>query len=138
MCSFSFGFKNGFSFGLLTHGTESKFNLKSFYKLKFKLNFFLLNPALNGELVDDPLSLDVLEHDVLERDVGVPGQRVNMTKVTVAYSDSLPILFAVHGRVWPVLHGPNSTKSNQFYMRLSVAGKIRFGSTCLVHYCCCC
>ena len=43
------------------------------------------------------------------------GQRSNMTKVTVAYSDSVPTLYVVHGRAKPVLHGPDSTETNLFH-----------------------
>ena len=32
--------------------------------------------------------------------------------MTVAYSDSLPTLYVVHGRAKPVLRGPNSTEPN--------------------------
>ena len=43
------------------------------------------------------------------------GQRSNMTEVRVAYSDTPPTLYEVHGRAKPVLCGPNSTESNLFH-----------------------
>ena len=33
-------------------------------------------------------------------------------RMTVAYSDSLPTLYVVHGRAKPVFRGPNSTEPN--------------------------
>ena len=35
--------------------------------------------------------------------------------MTVAYSDSHPALYVVHGRAKPVLRGPNSTDPNLFH-----------------------
>ena len=35
--------------------------------------------------------------------------------MTIAYSDSLPTLYVVHGRAKAVIRGPNSTEPNLFY-----------------------
>ena len=43
------------------------------------------------------------------------GQRSLLRSMPVAYSDSHPTLYVVHGRAKPVLHGPNSTDSNLFH-----------------------
>ena len=43
------------------------------------------------------------------------GQIFFFLSTTVAYSDSHPSLYVVHGRAKPVLHGPNSTEYNLFH-----------------------
>ena len=41
-------------------------------------------------------------------------QRSILRSMPVAYSDSHPTMYVVHGRAKPVLHGPNSTESYLF------------------------